>query len=246
VPPLAKEEKPVVAVYKLASYSGCQAQFANLNEELLTLLGLVDVGRFLLVEAATAEPPFDIGIVEGAVAGEHTEEHLRKAREECDLLVALGSCACTGGILRQRHVFNKGPEEESDSEEVDSILPRPLSDFVEVDAEVPGCPAELEDLARVLHAVLHGLRPDLPAHSVCQECLFDQNSCVLREDGYACLGPVTRGGCSARCPAMGQPCWGCRGLLPGTNEDALLRELQDRDEIDRRKFYESLQKGELA
>jgi len=189
----------------------------------------------LLVDAATAEPPFDIGIVEGAVAGSHTREHLLKAREECDVLVALGSCAGTGGILHQRHVYNSNP---GTGTPLDSILP-----FVEVDAYVPGCPADLEDLARVLHAALHGLRPVLAGHSVCQECIFDQNECVLREQGYACLGPVTRGGCGARCPSAGQPCWGCRGPLPGTNEEAWFRELDERRSADRRKLYETKPEG---
>ena len=227
---------PTIAIYKLASCSGCQAQLANLDSQLLTLLELVNVGQFLLVEAAVAEPPYDVGLVEGAVAGAHTEQLIKRAREECSMLVALGSCAATGGILRQRHSYNSAVNETA--AETKSILPRPIHDFVEVDACVPGCPAELGDLNRVLYAVLNGLRPDLPAHSVCQECLFDENECVLRQRGYACLGTITRGGCNARCPRAGQPCWGCRGLLPGANEDAWRIELAEQPELDRRKFYD--------
>jgi len=237
VPVKAEERRPVIAVYKLASCSGCQAQLANLNEQLLRLLDLVEVGLFQLVEAAAAEPPYDIGLVEGAVVGHHSEELLRRAREECRVLVALGSCAGTGGILTRRYTCNWPAQPGAVTQPPEVPLPRPITELVTVEASVPGCPADLGDLTRVLHALLHGLRPDLPGHSVCQECLFEQNECILRQRGLACLGATTRGGCNARCPAAGQACWGCRGELPGANTSALLTEWDALPGMDRRKLY---------
>ena len=57
-----------------------------------------------------------------------------------------------------------------------------------------------------------GKEPIEPDYSVCVECKLDENECVY-EKGMICLGPVTRAGCGAHCPGVGQYCTGCRGLV---------------------------------
>ena len=37
--------------------------------------------------------------------------------------------------------------------------------------------------------------------------------------GELCLGPITRAGCDAPCPAGGLGCWGCRGSAENPNYD---------------------------
>jgi len=48
------------------------------------------------------------------------------------------------------------------------------------------------------------------------ECKLREIECVF-EKGMICLGPVTRGGCEAQCPGVGQYCTGCRGLVTDPN-----------------------------
>ena len=49
------------------------------------------------------------------------------------------------------------------------------------------------------------------------ECRSRELPCLLIERQLACLGPVTRSGCKAHCPARGVPCEGCRGPAPDAN-----------------------------
>ncbi len=68
------------------------------------------------------------------------------------------------------------------------------------------------EFLKVFTALVMGKEPIEPDQAVCVECKLKENECVF-ERGMICLGPVTRGGCDARCPSVGQYCTGCRGLV---------------------------------
>ncbi|HID17504.1 TPA: hypothetical protein EYP26_04335 [Candidatus Bathyarchaeota archaeon] len=113
-------------------------------------------------------------------------------------------------------------------------VPEPLpyvmsvSEVVPVNFKIPGCPPEPEEIFQCLKAILEGKKPELPRKNVCDECdkrktgvlirslkrlherLEDPERCLL-EQGYLCMGPVTRAGCKAKCPKFNVPCDGCRG-----------------------------------
>jgi len=110
-----------------------------------------------------------------------------------------------------------------------------------VDAEVPGCPVDAAEFARVVKEVLLGKAPWLPDWPVCVECKLAGNICRF-EMGRMCLGIITRAGCGACCVTEGAHCWGCRGLVPGANLDSarivLDRTGQDRKAVqDLLRFY---------
>ena len=115
---------------------------------------------------------------------------------------------------------------------------RCLDQVVEVDYYVPGCPPTPKQIWAVVQAIVSGQLP--PKGSVvgasdktqCDECTRkknekkitsfkriataqpEQENCYL-EQGYLCLGPVTRGGCDTRCQTSGVACRGCYGPPPG-------------------------------
>lgn len=118
---------------------------------------------------------------------------------------------------------------------------RRVADVVKVDVEVPGCAPTPEMLLDALTAAVEGRGFEAPRRTLCAQCErrhetmlqhdsgfvsdsvygvmeleeIDPERCLL-EQGVICMGPVTREGCGARCPAANVPCRGCMG--PGRAE----------------------------
>jgi F420-non-reducing hydrogenase small subunit len=113
---------------------------------------------------------------------------------------------------------------------------RALDQVVEVDYYIPGCPPTPKLTIAAIGALLEGKLPPkgavlAPDIALCEQCarkaskpadlsftqfkrphqvLLDPNLCLLAQ-GVICMGPATRGGCEAVCPAGNMPCTGCFG-----------------------------------
>jgi len=117
-----------------------------------------------------------------------------------------------------------------------------VSEVVKVDVGLPGCPTTPEMVAEALTALLQGQAFSIPERSVCDECptkrekkavgsikrplepvefaqgqAIDTVRCFM-EQGYLCLGPVTRAGCGGsektpRCVKAHMTCRGCFGPI---------------------------------
>jgi F420-non-reducing hydrogenase small subunit len=147
----------------------------------------------------------------------------------------------------------------------------PLDRVVTVEACIPGCPPPAETMAQVIEAVIAGHLPPkgtVYAHrkALCHGCpridsrpqridvrrfkrlhetLWDPDICFLPQ-GLICLGPVTRGGCNARCIGANMPCRGCFGPTErmddfGAGAMALIAALMaDGDEADHQVLIDSI------
>lgn len=215
--------KPKVAFFDFTSCEGCQLDALNLDGgEVIDLLNAVDIVNFREVMTEKADD-YDIAFVEGSVSRESEIPRLKSIREKAKALIALGACACIGGInclknhLRMDEalqlVYGKA------ARYYDTIPARPISAVVPVDYYVRGCPINTSELVKVTKALLLGKKPDIPNYPVCVECKMAGNVCVF-ERGMTCLGPVTRAGCGAICINSGRHCWGCRGLVDDPNLDS--------------------------
>src|SRR5512139_2761895 len=98
--------KPSVAVYKFSSCDGCQLNILNLEDELLDLVGVVELAYFLEARRQTLPGPYDIALVEGSVSTPHEAERIQEIRKQCKTLVAIGACATSGGIQALRNGAN--------------------------------------------------------------------------------------------------------------------------------------------
>jgi len=222
--------KPRVAFFDFASCEGCQLQVANLEETLLDVLNLVDVVSFREVMTEHSDD-YDIAFIEGSIARPMDEERLKQIRSRAGLLIALGACAHLGGVQRLGNAWD--PEDNTRTVYGDGVGPhighanpfferprhRAVDEVVPVDAIIPGCPINREELAHVLVALLTGKKPPIPDYPVCVECKKKENVCLFTV-GRVCMGPVTRAGCGAACPTVGNECEACRGHISHPHQQA--------------------------
>ena len=89
--------KPRISFHDFTCCEGCQLQVLNCEDELLGILGAVDIVQFR--EAIdNREWECDIAFIEGAFSRESDRPRLEKIRANAKLVVALGACATTGGL----------------------------------------------------------------------------------------------------------------------------------------------------
>jgi coenzyme F420-reducing hydrogenase gamma subunit len=215
--------KPRVAFFDFTSCEGCQLDALNVTgEELVSLLDAVDIVNFREVMTERAEN-YDIAFVEGSITRESEIPRLQNIRDRAKVVVALGACACIGGV---NCLKNHLPMDEAlrivygkDARYYDTIPARPLDALIKVDYYVRGCPPLTAELLKVIKALLLSKKPEIPNYPVCTECKMAGNICVF-ERGRTCLGPVIRAGCGAICVTSGRHCWGCRGLVDDPNLDS--------------------------
>lgn len=214
--------KPKVAFFDFTGCEGCQLEVLNFEQELLDLLAAVDIVNFR--EAMTERgDDYEIAFVEGSITRMTEIPRLERIREQAKVLVALGACACLGGIncLKNFHSMEDVLRivYKDAAKYYDTIPARPIDAVVPVDYYVRGCPINRQEFLKVVKALLLGKRPEIPNYPVCVECKMAENVCVF-EKGMTCLGPVTRAGCNAICVTNGRLCWGCRGLVDDPNTDS--------------------------
>ncbi len=225
--------KPKVGVYGLTGCAGDQLVILNCEDELLDIVGALDIKSFPMAMSGGDENcPLDIVFVDGTVVQPKDEEMLKNLRERAKLLIAIGTCAVWGGVAA---MSNETPREELKNkvygpagQVFDTVVPQPLSSFVKVDLAISGCPIEKEQLLQAVASLLHGDLPRLPNYSVCTECKMSEYPCLLVEKGQLCLGPITVAGCKARCPSYGRPCIGCRGPVEEANVSSEVRLLREK------------------
>lgn len=228
--PLAQ---PKIGVFGLTGCEGCQLQIANKEETLGDLVSLVDVRHFRLISSDKVDD-YDVAFVEGSVTREDEVERLQQIRAQAKVLVAMGACACLGGVhnLRSRFPLAEASATVYGDYPIASGPVRKVSDVVPVDIELPGCPINKSEFEWLVRHLVVGVTPQFPQYPVCVECKQRLNTCVL-DMGILCLGPVTRGGCNAICPRNHFGCWGCRGAAEEANFESLVHILRDHGFSDR-------------
>ena len=222
---MAGKRKPKLAVWKFASCDGCQLSILDCEDELLSIANAVDIAYFPEASRVMAKGPYDISLVEGSVTTPHDDARIQQIRSASKLLVTIGACATAGGIQALRN-FKDVKEYASivyaSPQYIDSLgKSTPISDHVQVDYQLWGCPINKRQLVEVLSAFLNGRKPNIPAHSVCMTCKMHGTVCVMVAHGTPCLGPVTHDGCGALCPSYNRGCYGCFGPKETPNTHSL-------------------------
>jgi coenzyme F420-reducing hydrogenase gamma subunit len=150
--------------------------------------------------------------------------------------VTIGACATSGGIQALRNFADVDAFVALVYARPDYIetlrTSTPISNHVQVDFELQGCPINKRQLVELISAFLNNRRPNIRAHSVCMECKRKGTACVMVAHGTPCLGPVTHAGCGAICPAFNRGCYGCYGPMETPNTDSLAGRYRSLDMTD--------------
>jgi coenzyme F420-reducing hydrogenase gamma subunit len=212
---------PRVVVLSLASDFGCQLQMTNIEDDLLAVLGRIDLTYWQLASSMQMPDEYDVAIVEGAVTMPEHVELLKQVRDTAAVVIAVGACAMNGGIpalaadevsASREQVYGAAAPRFS----LDAMPPRGVTSVIDIDYLVPGCPIDTSEYVDVLSHALLGMRDHTPIEPMCASCKVNENICYFESDEI-CLGVVTRSGCGAKCVTLGRPCTGCRGLAPDAN-----------------------------
>jgi sulfhydrogenase subunit delta len=233
MPAPATRSRLRVGVAKLSSCDGCQLTLLDLEDELLSIAERFAVVEFPEASSARSDGPYDLLLVEGSVSTAEQASHLQGLRREATLLVTIGACATAGGIQALRNWSEHGAFERAVYARPELVpaleTSTPVSDHVAVDAELFGCPISPAQLRELLVSLAIGRRPQIRDEAVCLECKRRGVVCVAVAGRIPCLGPVTRTGCGALCPAFGRGCYGCFGPREQANGPGLATWLEHAD-----------------
>ena len=217
---------PQFAVLSLSGCAGCEVSLLNASEwcEKLRLVYMP-----LVVSAHHIPDEVEVLLVSGSVRNDNDAYTLQRAVHNVSRVIAVGTCAISGGIthLGDRDDVRELFLSQSNRFLLPHLLARtgPVDAFVDVDMYLPGCPPTPDlFMAALLHP--EGYKA---SSIVCAECGrrkladmrpkhltgFQQGEvlpdiCLINQ-GYLCVGTSTRGGCHAICTRPGHPCVGCRG-----------------------------------
>jgi F420-non-reducing hydrogenase small subunit len=178
-------DKPKLAIINLTGCTGCVISFLDLHEELLDILSKVDLVYATTILDVKEIPKCDIALVDGTVCNTHDVKLAKEIREKAKQVVAIGSCACFGGISGMRnfygkdatldYIYNQIPTND-DSKTIPNQVPplldsvQMLSEIIKVDFKIPGCPPIPEMIKYVLTCLLEGKIPEVPTRNLCVEC----------------------------------------------------------------------------
>ncbi len=177
--------KPTVAIINLTGCTGCVVSILDLHEDILQLLEKIDLIYCSTIMDVKVIPSCDIGIVDGTIGNEHDIELAEEIRSKAKTIIALGSCACFGGINGLRNYFTKDETLEYAYKETltnySKIIPSEvvpqlteeiqiLENIINVDYRIPGCPPVPAMIGSVLNDLLKGKEPTIPTRNLCAEC----------------------------------------------------------------------------
>ena len=223
---MVKNNKPTVGFYDLSGCNGCLLSIVFNEDEFLDLTEHLDIKEFRLIQNKKKTKKLDVVFVEGLVASNADLELLKQIRKNSKIVIALGTCSCTGCIPAYRNFEELSkylPSVQIKEKSIEDVPATPINEHIDVDYYLPGCPPDKKQISDFVKDLLLGKNPYEYDKPVCFECKLNENRCLL-DDGKMCFGPITRGGCDAICTNGKLECWGCRGTTPDA-DIPLMKEL---------------------
>ncbi len=156
--------RPRVAFFSFGSCEGCQLQVLSVEDVLPELLSVVEVVNFREAIDERGDD-YDIAFVEGSLVKPDDVAELQQIRGRAKILVAIGACACLGGVnaMRNRRPVTELAREvyEGRQDGVFAALPdaSPLRSVVQVNYEIRGCPIDRGEFLEAVRSLVAGTVP---------------------------------------------------------------------------------------
>lgn len=157
--------------YAYSSCAGCDVAIVNLGEKFLSLLEKVEfvywtTATDFKMEDLKSHKELDLTIVAGSIRTSEHEELVKLLRRKSKLMIALGSCACFGGIPSLANLYDKDkllntvyvespssskgevPKPSTKVDKIELTIPEfrnwcdPVDHVAAVNIYVPGCPPQ--------------------------------------------------------------------------------------------------------
>ncbi len=152
--------KPRVGFFSFTCDEGCMITFLEiLNRKFSDWSQKLDVAYCRQLQRRGDIRDLDVAFVEGAISSFRDKGRLVEIRANCEVMVAMGSCAINGSPSNHRNFFDR-----KRAEEIAFLLRRfgqlpkvcSVKELVHVEYEVPGCPMDEARFAEVMEKVLQG------------------------------------------------------------------------------------------
>jgi F420-non-reducing hydrogenase small subunit len=206
-------------ISSLSSCSGCISTLLTLDI-FPQFFERIEIEHFPFISDKLKINDCEIALIEGSVTEQPQIKYLKEIRTHAKRLYALGTCAAFGGIVSLSTKKYSWP----------------ISDFIEIDGIIPGCPPPPILLGNSMIRLIENKKIILEEKNMCSTCplryslkisevseiesLMPKNNdidfpegkliCFLNK-GILCMGPITRNGCDNMCINQGIPCEGCMG-----------------------------------
>jgi F420-non-reducing hydrogenase small subunit len=180
----------------LNACSGCEISIVDMGERLLDVLQLVEFVHIPVLmdhkylgqtgrDTHIHIPKADVGIITGGIRNAEHLEVAEQMREQCGIIIALGTCATHGGIpalansytidqVQARYYSTESTDtsDEFPSQGLPELFDRSyaLDEKIKVDVYLPGCPPHSDQVFNALASLIKGEPARLPEKSVCDTC----------------------------------------------------------------------------
>jgi coenzyme F420-reducing hydrogenase gamma subunit len=213
-----RPKKLKVGFFSFSCCEGCQFTILFLDN-FIEIMNKFDIQYFHLLKEKNRNAKFDLAFVEGAITSKDQIKKLKIIREKSKFVVAIGACACHGGIPSMRNfIENEQLEKYVYNQEMlkNAVKAAGIGNYIKVDYYMYGCPIIKDEFVNFVDNFIKGKTIKEFEGPVCSECPRRGKNCYLKEK-IVCLGAVSRGGCNALCVRENVPCVLCRGPSPSAN-----------------------------
>ena len=225
-----------VAFMQLSSCWGCHQSLLNAHLGLLPVLPALDIVYWPAVvdfKLESLENRKDgeivVGFLEGVARTKQDTANIKLMRKKCAVIVAFGTCACTGSVAGLANLYDKQDLIKRKFQDTESITNAEaaeptdhvpgiedyivnIKDIIDVDIFLPGCPPTTDNIIAAITYLLtvvgEGPASLNKNSNVCETCNLNKDGCFLGE-GTLCYGAITAAGCEEMCPNNGDVCVGC-------------------------------------